>query len=771
MSDTYPATCSDPEHAPEVEALLGTLNAVQRQAVLHGEGPLLVAAGAGSGKTRVLTHRIAYLIAGRGVAPGNILAVTFTNKAAKEMRERVGRLIGEDRVRQLWIGTFHAICLRILREFGSQIGLSRDFVIYDETDQRALMRECLQQLALDPQIYPPRDMLMRISQAKEQLLPLEAWDTCFQGFPEGTCEVYRLYQTRLRASNALDFDDLLAETVRLLGTDGGVRQRLQRRFQYLLVDEYQDVNYAQYVLLQQLAANHRNLCVVGDEDQSIYSFRGANVELFLRFPQDYPGARVIKLEQNYRSTTVILQAANAVIQHNQQRTQKRLWSQKQGGVPLVQHEAPNPLEEAYWIAQRIRDAVTRGSRTYRDFAVLFRTNAQSRVLEEMFINWRIPHVLVGSVRFYDRRVVRDVLAYLRVVQNPADGVSLKRIINVPPRGIGSATLRALEADAQANQCALWDALLHADRIPQLSARARARIQDFVQLISGLRGLRDQVSVTEITRYILEETGYWSMLRHERNLSARDELEHIQELLAITREFETQTEEPTLGAFLEQAALFSAADMSHHSGDAVVLMTLHAAKGLEFPVVFLTGMEEGLFPHARSQETQAELEEERRLCYVGITRAMEELCLTYAQRRPRYPEELEATPDLTLPSRFLSEIPADLFYPDDTPSRPAVSSFDPDAEEFPVASHSSRARPQSLPGDEMPRESRKWERGQKVRHAQFGEGTILDVRLDGRSRTMELAIAFEDKRIGVRRLCPEYAGLEQVPGDSGRRAAH
>lgn len=759
MSDIHSASCPDPGYAPEAEALLRPLNAAQREAVLHGEGPLLVAAGAGSGKTRVLTHRIAYLIAVHGVAPGSILAVTFTNKAAKEMKERASRLIGEDRVRQLWIGTFHAICLRILREFGPHAGLSRDFVIYDETDQRALIRECLQQLALDPQIYPPRDLLMQISQAKEQLRAPEAWDTCFQGLPDLACEVGRLYQSRLRASNALDFDDLLTETVRLLCTVDSVRRKLQRRFQYLLVDEYQDVNQAQYVLLQQLAAGHHNLCVVGDEDQSIYSFRGANVALFLRFPQDYPEARVIKLEQNYRSTQNILRAANAVVQHNQQRTRKRLWSRKQDGIPLVLHEAPNPLEEAYWIARRIRDAVAGGSRTYRDFAVLFRTNAQSRALEEMFINWRIPHVLVGSVRFYDRRVVRDILAYLRVIQNPADGVSLKRIINVPPRGIGSVTLRALDADVQAHRYSLWDALLQVDRIPQIPARARTRIQDFVQQISGWQELRDRVPVSEITRCVLEETGYRSMLQRERNLSARDELEHIQELLAITREFEAQTEEPTLGAFLEQAALFSAADMSH-SGDAVVLMTLHAAKGLEFPVVFLTGMEEGLFPHVRSQVTPEELEEERRLCYVGITRAMEELYFTYAQRRSRYPGELEAIPDLALPSRFLSEIPADLFYPDDTRGRPAVSSFDPDAEEFSASSRSFRSCP--LPLQEAPMEPQRWSRGQKVRHAQFGEGTILDVQTDGGAHAVELVIVFNDKRIGVRRLCPEYAHLEQMP---------
>lgn len=737
------------------DALLRGLNEVQRTAVTHGEGPLLLFAGAGSGKTRVLTHRIAYLIAAHNVSPRHLLAVTFTNKAAQEMKERIGRLVGEQVARHLWVGTFHATCARLLREFGEKIGLSRDFIVYDDSDQLSLIRECLRELSLDDQKFAPRAVLSQISRAKEKLITPEKWAERFHGFFEEICgKVYPLYQKKLKTNNALDFDDLLAETVRLLNTQPDALERLQNRFRHILVDEYQDVNYVQYIFLKMLASKHRNLCVVGDEDQSVYGFRGADVELILRFEVDYPDATVIKLEQNYRSTGVILEAAYAVVRHNRGRKDKKLWTQREGGSPLSKYEASNEQEEAVWIAQRIREAVLKGHRRYNDFAILYRTNAQSRIMEESFINFRVPHKIVGGVRFYERKEVKDIMAYLRVIQNPADSVSLRRILNVPARGIGGTTVSVLEEETNLAGSTFWETLQQAGEISQLQKRTRTKLAEFTSLIAGLRAEREHITVTELTRHVLERTGYLRALEEEKTVEAQTRIENVQELLNVTREFEAQTETATLGAFLEQASLVADIDSLDPSSDAVTLMTLHAAKGLEFPVVYLTGMEEGIFPHFRSRESNKEMEEERRLCYVGITRAADELTLTYASRRSQF-----GNISYNAPSRFLKDIPFELFSGTKSGRGPAISSFDPDEDAIFTTPPPKKKLWEDAPVTprEAERKNGDWKVGVKVKHAVFGVGVVL--RVTGEGDKAQVEVAFPN--VGVKKLMLAYANLERV----------
>lgn len=750
---------STPQNAlDDLHPLLSHLNSVQREAVKHGDGPLLLFAGAGSGKTRVLTHRVAYLIAERHVSPRHILAVTFTNKAAQEMKERIEKLVGEHVGKHLWIGTFHATCARLLREFGEKIGIDRDFVIYDDSDQMALIRECLRNLAIDEAKFPPRPILANISRSKEKLISPQNWAQYHIGFYEDLCgRVYALYQEKLQKNNALDFDDLLTETVTLLKERPEVLERLQDRYRYLLVDEYQDVNYAQYMLLQQLAAKRRNICVVGDDDQSIYAFRGAQYELILKFERDYPEAKVLKLEQNYRSTKTILEAAYHVVRNNRGRKDKKLWTENAEGAPLIQHEALNEQEEAAWIAQQIREAVRKRQRKYSDFALLYRTNAQSRILEETFLNWTVPHRIIGGQRFYDRKEIKDVVAYLRVIHNPADSISLQRILNVPARGIGATTLAALEEAMLQTNHTLWEVLQGETFLAALPARARRILQRFVLLMEGFRAERETVSVTELTQHILERSGYRQMLEEENSLESQGRLDNLMELISVTREFETTTESPTLSAFLEQVSLVADIDCLEVGAEAVTLMTLHAAKGLEFPVVFLVAMEEGLFPHARSMEKEAELEEERRLFYVGITRAKEELCLTHAGRRTVFGSVIN-----TRPSRFLSEIPHELFSKSRGMSGrgPAVSSFDPDEDQ-------SETRPNRKlwqEGPKAPREALReaaqgeFKIGQKVRHAVFGVGII--VALSGSGHDARVKVTFTGD-IGTKELLLSYARLDRV----------
>lgn len=764
MSDD-PLSLSDPDETDDMPArteehpLLRGLNPVQREAVLHGDGPLLLFAGAGSGKTRVLTHRVAYLIAERGVSPRHILAVTFTNKAAQEMKERLDRLVGEGVGKHLWVGTFHATCARLLREFGEKIGLDRDFVVFDDSDQITLIKDCLKQLAIDEKKFTPRAILAKISHAKEKMIGPEQWQQHFVGFFEDVCgRVYPLYRDKLKENNALDFDDLLTEAVRLLRERADVRERLQDRYRYLLVDEYQDVNQVQYLFLKLLAEKRRNLCVVGDDDQSVFGWRGADVGLILQFEVDYQDARVLKLEQNYRSTKTILAAAYGVVKHNKGRKDKRLWTDNAEGLPLTRHEAENEQEEAVWLAQKVRDEVKAGGRKWGDYAVLYRTNAQSRILEDTLRNWYVPYRIVGGVRFYERREVKDILAYLRLIHNPADSVGLRRVLNVPTRGIGATTLAAIEEEMQLSGRGMWEVLRAADTLSALHSRTRAKLTGFVDLLAGLRAEREKHSVADLVRLVLERTGYRQMLEDEKTLESQSRLENLGELVTVTQQYDMETQGATLAGFLEQVSLVADIDNLQAGADAITLMTLHAAKGLEYPVVFLVGLEECVFPHARSMESDRELEEERRLCYVGITRAKEELYLSCAGRRSFF-----GNVSYNAPSRFLSEIPSELFQGGKTKRghRSAVSSFDPDEDER-AASLSGGQRlwaegPTSPKERERTAAAAGYKIGQRVKHATFGVGIVLNVTGEGADTTVEIAFP----GIGTKKIMPAYAKLDKV----------
>lgn len=752
----------DREGAPTPEArihpLLRGLNPVQAEAVQHRDGPLLLFAGAGSGKTRVLTHRVAYLVSEHRVAPWNILAVTFTNKAAQEMKERIGKLVGESVARRLTVGTFHAVCARLLREFADRIGIGKDFIVYDDADQLSVTRECMRQLQLDDKKFTPRAILSHISKAKEQMVAPEAWGEHFMGYFEDICgKVYPLYQQKLRQNNALDFDDLLLETVKMLQTDSDVLERLQNRYRYLLVDEYQDVNHVQYLFLKHLAADRRNLCVVGDDDQSIYLFRGADVGLILQFEKDYTDAKVLKLEQNYRSTQTILEAAYGVVKNNRSRKDKKLWTENAQGVYLQRSEALNEQEEGVWVVQKIRDCIKAGGRTWNDFAVLYRTNAQSRALEDVFVNWNIPYKIVGGVRFYERKEIKDLLAYLRIVHNPLDAVSIRRVINVPARGIGATTQAVLDEEANASGRSLWEVLQAAETLTQFSARVRARIGDFVAAITSLQALKEQLTVTELASRTLEASGYQEMLEEEKTPDAQARLENVRELLSKSRQYERETEEPTLAGFLENVSLVADIDSLDGSANAVTLMTLHSAKGLEFSVVFMVGLEENVFPHIRSMESDREIEEERRLCYVGITRAKEELYLTHAGRRTLF-----GGTSYNPPSRFLDEIPKELFGALPARTRKPVSGFDPDEDLRP----SRRIPPNVKLWDEGPTPPRAasaaanssgYRIGQKVRHEKFGIGVVLNITGEDANTTLEVVFP----AVGPKKLLLAYAKLEKV----------
>ncbi len=760
MPETTDDQALDRHPTPDtLHPLLRGLNPVQQEAVQHDAGPLLIFAGAGSGKTRVLTHRVAYLISEKKVSPRHILAVTFTNKAAQEMKERIEKLVGENVGRHLWVGTFHATCARLLREHGEKIGIDRDFVVYDDGDQLTLIREVLRFLSVDEKKFAPRAVLSHISRAKEKLIAPEQWKANFAGFFEDVCgKVYPVYQERLRKNNALDFDDLLVEVVNLLQQRPEVLERLQERYRYIMVDEYQDVNHVQYVFLKLLADKYRNLCVVGDDDQSVYQFRGANVALILQFESDYPEAKVLKLEQNYRSSQTILDAAHGVVRNNRGRKDKKLWTEKDDGSPLTLRENENEQEEAVWIAQRVREEVLNGRKKWGDYAILYRTNAQSRIFEETFLTWQVVHRIVGGVRFYERREIKDILAYLRVVNSPADGVSLRRIINVPTRGIGATTLSALEEEANLSGRTYWDLLQNAGELSQIQARARAKLAEFASMIAGLRAERDRLTVTEITQHILERSGYQAALEEEQTIEAQTRLENVKEMLNVTKEFENQTESPTLTAFLEQVSLVADIDSLDANADAVTLMTLHAAKGLEFSDVFLVGMEEGIFPHVRSMEKDSEMEEERRLCYVGITRAKDELVLSYANRRSTF-----GNIAYNAPSRFIEEVPKDLFRATRAKAGrgPAVSSFDPDEDDR------AARRPQPklwTSGPKSPTEIKReaealtYKPGQKVHHAIFGSGIVLNS--TALKDDTQVEIVFRGN-VGAKKLLLSLAKLEKV----------
>jgi DNA helicase-2/ATP-dependent DNA helicase PcrA len=754
----------------ENDPLLQGLNSSQREAVTHTDGPLLIFAGAGSGKTRVLTHRIAYLIAQRRAWPRNILAVTFTNKAANEMRERLAALVGGPAGKEMWVGTFHAVCARLLRERGQAIGLERNFVVYDDGDQVTLVKECLRQLNLDDRQYTPRAVLSLISKAKEKLILPEEFPKHFSGMFENVAgKIYTLYQAKLKLNRALDFDDLIMLSVRMLREREDVREYYQNKFKYVLVDEYQDVNHAQYMLAKLLSDKYKNLCAVGDEDQGIYSWRGADIQIILNFEHDNADAKILKLEQNYRSTQNILDAAYHVIRNNRGRKEKRLWTEKVAGEEISLFEAMNEQEEGVFLATTIQNEVRLKDRSLSDFAVLYRTNAQSRVLEDVFINYKIPYKIVGGVKFYERREIKDLICYLRLVFNPHDSISLRRILNVPARGIGTGTLQKIEEQAMFRLITLWDAvaLAGAGEIEGIRGSTRKALADFATLVAHLHGKLEEYPVTKILTEIIENTRYVKELEKERTVESQTRIENIKELLTVTQQFEVTTEDPTLSTFLEQTALIADIDSLEGSADAVVLMTLHSAKGLEFPVVFLAGLEEGIFPHSRSMQSDREMEEERRLAYVGITRAREELFLTFAARRTIY-----GSTQINQVSRFVREIPKELFKLNAAGRQPGVVASSArvtgrwSRDEYSQVNDSpwkqaeagSRAAARAAgPADPSKPEGETFKVGQKVKHAVFGVGTVLACA--GSGDEAQVTVAFPN--IGVKKLVAGYARLEKV----------
>jgi DNA helicase-2/ATP-dependent DNA helicase PcrA len=743
---------------------LEQLNPPQREAVLYGDGPLLILAGAGSGKTRVITCRIAHLVRERGVDPGNILAVTFTNKAANEMRERLERMIDVPLGRGvgyggLWISTFHSACVRILRRHIDALGYKSSFVIYDETDRSSLIKACASDLGIDAERYQPRAIGARISSLKNNLtdaLEFEKKSAGF-GFEEAVSRVYALYEQKLRESGGLDFDDLLMLTVRLFERHPDVLGYYQDLFHHILIDEYQDTNRAQYRLVRLLTAKRKNLCVVGDDDQSIYKFRGADISNILNFEKDYPEARVIKLEQNYRSTQNILGAAGAVVSRNVGRKAKELWTRKRGGDKILCYKARDEKDEARFICKSLQRETEEGS-ALREMAVLYRTNAQSRALEDALRNWGIPYRIFGGLRFYDRKEIKDIIAYLRVLHNPADLVGLRRIINVPARGIGDTTIEKLERAAEGAGISLYEAALNPEQA-DIAPAAQKKLRAFTAMMERIRAELGTLTITDLVRRVIQYAGYAAVLEQDKNVEARIRLENLNELLTATEDFQEQNRDASLAAFLDQVALITdseqqaSAENRRGSSESVTLMTLHNAKGLEFSVVFLAGMEEGLFPHSRSAESEEELEEERRLCYVGITRAKERLVLTHASERRLY-----GYPQANLVSRFVQEIPEEAVekiggYEAEYSLRDRVSGGQGHLVRTGTAATVQRSPQPSM----KTRKADPYYTGAVVRHAKFGLGTVQ--RSEGAGDDLKISVSFPGH--GVKTLSVKYANLEVI----------
>jgi len=729
---------------------LDTLNPEQREAVMHPGGPLLIFAGAGSGKTRVITYRIARLL-GQGVPAHRILSVTFTNKAAREMRERVEGLVS-DVTKSMWIGTFHSLCARILRIDGKAIGLDSNFVIYDDSDQLSLIREVFKAKNIDDKSIQPRGILNEISSAKEKLKSPEEYAKGATGFFEKiAADVYKSYNALLSKANALDFDDILYYVNRLFQQRPDVLEKYQERFLHVMVDEYQDVNFAQYNIVHLIAAKHQNVVVVGDDDQSIYMWRGADVSLILRFGSDYPDAKIVKLERNYRSTKTILAAANEVIKRNRGRARKELWTDNQDGVPITLTQAGTEQDEGMTVAEAILKDTRTGRREYSDFAVLYRTNAQSRVMEEAFLTNRIPHILVGGQRFYERKEIKDMLSYLRLTFNPRDDVSFRRCINTPTRGIGAGALAKIEEWAAQHESSLWQACSDQEVQGSMPKKTASAIRGFVSVVSEAQDLAELGATTPVLRSLLSGSGYVDALKAEHTQEAIGRLENLQELLNVTADYDGSTDDPSLGGFLENVSLVADVDaLGASGGEAVTLMTLHSAKGLEFPVVFMTGMEEGVFPHSRSLGSDSELEEERRLAYVGMTRAREELHLLHAARRSMY-----GTPNFNRRSRFLDDIPPQLL---DTLN---VGGYQPTLRQ-PIAHGPGTHRTMEPMVVSAPKPASNWKPpfdvGVRVRHPKFGIGVVVacnPVRDD-----VEVTVAFPGV-VGVKKLVQKLAKLEAI----------
>lgn len=758
------------------------LNEPQREAVYHTDGPLLILAGAGSGKTRVLTHRIAYLIDERGVNPWNILAITFTNKAAEEMRQRVDHLVSFG-AESIWVSTFHSACVRILRRFIDRLGYENHFTIYDTDDQKTLIKEVCRKVDVDTKVYKERSLLSAISYAKnEMILPDEYEMNAGGDFAKlKIAKVYREYEAQLKANNALDFDDLLVKTVQLLQTQPDVLENFQERFRYIMVDEYQDTNTVQFQLVSLLAGKYKNLCVVGDDDQSIYKFRGANIRNILDFEHEYPNAKVIKLEQNYRSTGNILNAANSVIANNRGRKEKSLWTENGEGELIRFRQFDTAFDEADFIGEDIKSSVRQGG-AYNDSAVLYRTNAQSRLLEEKFIAMNIPYKIVGGVNFYARREIKDLLAYLKTIDNGRDDVAVRRIINVPKRGIGLTTINRIQESASERGIGFYEALLAPDLIAGVG-RSASKLDSFAALIEYFKTQADVMSITDLLQEVIEKTGYVESLENEDKDEAKTRKENIDELIskAATYEEECQDrqEEVTLSGFLEEVALVADIDSLDEEQDYVVLMTLHSAKGLEFPRVYLAGMEDGLFPSYMiiNSGDREDLEEERRLCYVGITRAEQELILTSARRRMVH-GETQYNPT----SRFIKEIPRELL---DTGNKKLTPETEVPVQQNTYAHAREAFRAQAFGGMASTKKAGAgktltgkqalaslqkgsqlaagsngalgYEVGDRVRHVKFGEGTVTEIKEGGRDH--EVTIEFDS--VGTRKMFAMFAKLVKV----------
>ena len=747
-------------------SIYDTLNEQQRQGVLTTEGPVLLLAGAGSGKTRVLTHRVAYLIEEKDVNPYNILAITFTNKAAAEMRERVDRLVGID-AGGAWIMTFHAACIRILRRYIERIGYMNGFTIYDTDDQKTIMRQVLKKLDLDPKFYKDRSVLSQISSAKDELISPDEFELAAGSdyHKRKIAEVYREYQKQLKSNNALDFDDIICKTVELLDSCPEVLDYYSERFQYIMVDEYQDTNTAQFKLISLLASRFRNLCVVGDDDQSIYKFRGANVKNILNFESVFPEAVVIKLEQNYRSTQNILDAANAVIKNNSERKAKSLWTDEGAGDKIVYNIYNTAYEEAYGIVSDIKKHAAE-SGAYNDYAVLYRTNAQSRSLEEKFIELGVPYRIYGAVNFYARKEIKDVLAYLKTIDNARDEVAVRRIINVPKRGIGLTTLEKASLFAEDNDISLYAAVARGSEIPSLSKAAAGKLDNFCMLISELRAKARELSIKELISEIINDVKYEEYLADDDEPDEiADRMQNISELISKAAAYEETADMPTLSGFLEEVALVADIDNMDENNNIVSLMTLHSAKGLEFPCVYLAGMEDGTFPSymAIQSDDKSDLEEERRLCYVGITRARKRLVLSMARQRMIRGEMM-----LCKQSRFINEIPKELLLESGQGIR-KPQSFSSEAA-VRLAENAMRAglpwnRPaagmsavkKGAPQTVASEEELGYTKGDRVRHVKFGEGTVTNIASGGRD--FEVTVQFDTA--GVKKMFASFAKLVKI----------
>ena len=741
-------------------SIYDTLNEKQREAVYHTEGPLLILAGAGSGKTRVLTHRIAYLIEELGVNPWNILAITFTNKAAGEMRERVDDLVGHG-AESIWVSTFHSMCVRMLRRYIDRLGYDTNFTIYDTDDQKTLMKDVCKYLQVDTKVHKERSLLGAISSAKNELITVEEYALQAEGDfgRKKIAQVYAEYEKQLKANNALDFDDLLVKMVQLLQTQPDILEYYGNRFRYIMVDEYQDTNTVQFRLVSLLAGKYKNLCVVGDDDQSIYKFRGANIRNILNFERVFDDAKVIKLEQNYRSTGTILNAANAVIRNNKGRKDKTLWTDNGEGEKVSFRQFDNAYDEAEYIVDHIRKETEAGRRKYKDCAILYRTNAQSRIFEEKFVVSNVPYKIVGGVNFYARREIKDLLAYLKTIDNGKDDLAVRRIINVPKRGIGLTTINRIQEYAAEREIGFYEALIAADLIPNIG-RSAGKLEPFAALIEHFKAESNHLSISGLMNLIIEETGYIESMQADTKEEAESRLENIEELknkiIAFEENCEGEGEVPTLSGFLEDVALVADIDSLDENTDYVVLMTLHSAKGLEFPHVYLVGMEDGLFPSYMTitADDPDEIEEERRLCYVGITRAREYLTLTAARRRMVHGET-----QYNKISRFLREIPLDLLetgatFEKDMPEE-SKSSFQQARQTFKTKAFSMNKPTQQFavktgqgPGYDV---------GDRVRHIKFGEGMVTQITEGGRD--YEVTVQFDTA--GVKKMFAMFAKLQKI----------